>query len=164
VRVKWYKTRKRWRVIVPARFTGTGKKQFILFKSKLEGEAEIRRILNRGNSSSPQISEGDEAAITLAKGYGMSPEQGLETLRKAVSKNAGATAMSEPLFPLHTTASLTLAEVAERTGIHIDTLRKKCKAGLIPGAFQAGGGGWRFKRIASEDWWASLGENRPRRR
>jgi hypothetical protein len=81
VRVKWYKTRKRWRIIVPARFTGTGKKQFILFKSKLEGEAEIRRILNRGNSSRPQISEGDEAAITLAKGYGMSPEQYLDAVR-----------------------------------------------------------------------------------
>ena len=67
MRIKWYKTRKRWRLIVPVRFTGTGKKQFILFKSKPEGEAEIRRILNRGNSSRPQISEADEAAITLAK-------------------------------------------------------------------------------------------------
>jgi excisionase family DNA binding protein len=74
------------------------------------------------------------------------------------------TLMSELLFPLHVTASLTLAEVAEKTGIHIDTLRKKAKAGLIPGAFQVGGGGWRFKRTALEDWWASLGENRPRRR
>jgi hypothetical protein len=81
VRVKWYETRKRWRLIVPVRFTGTGKKQFILFKSKAEGEAEIRRILNRGSSSRPQISEADEAAITLAKDYGMSPEQYLDAIR-----------------------------------------------------------------------------------
>jgi hypothetical protein len=66
VRVKWYETRKRWRLIVPAHFTGTGRKQFMLFKSKPEGEAEIRRILNRGSSSRPQTSEADEAAITLA--------------------------------------------------------------------------------------------------
>ena len=81
VKVKWYKTRKRWRLIVPVRFTGTGKKQFILFKSKPEGEAEIRRILNRGSSSRPQISEADEAAITLAKDYGLTPEQYLDAIR-----------------------------------------------------------------------------------
>jgi excisionase family DNA binding protein len=65
---------------------------------------------------------------------------------------------------MHAVASVSLAEVAEKTGIHIDTLRKKCKAGLIPGAFQVGSGGWRLKRTALEAWWASLGENRPRRR
>jgi excisionase family DNA binding protein len=72
--------------------------------------------------------------------------------------------MSRLLFPLHVTASVTLAEVAEKTGIHTDTLRKKAKAGLIPGAFQVGGGGWRFKRKPLEDWWASLGEDHRLRR
>jgi hypothetical protein len=67
MKVKWYETRKRWRLIVPARFTGTGKKTFILFKSKTEGEAEVRRILNRGSSLKPQVTVADEAALTLAK-------------------------------------------------------------------------------------------------
>ena len=81
MKVKWYETRKRWRLIVPARFTNTGKKQFILFKSKLEGEAEIRRILNRGSSSKTQVSEADEAALTLAKDEGLSPQQMLDAIR-----------------------------------------------------------------------------------
>jgi hypothetical protein len=46
--------------------------------------------------------------------------------------------MSELLFPLATAASLSLAEVAEKTGINPSTLQKKCKAGLMPGAFQVG--------------------------
>src|ERR1700681_1676278 len=81
MKVKWYETRKRWRLIVPARFTGTGKKQFILFKSKSDGEAEIRRILNRGSSSKPQITEADEAEFTLAKDEGLSPQQMLDAIR-----------------------------------------------------------------------------------
>jgi excisionase family DNA binding protein len=73
--------------------------------------------------------------------------------------------MSELLFPLHAAASVSLAEVAEKTGIHVDTLRKKGRTGRIPGAFQVGGSGaWRFKRKELEAWWESLGENRPRRR
>jgi hypothetical protein len=35
--------------------------------------------------------------------------------------------MSELLFPMHAVASVSLAEVAEKTGIHIDTLRKNAK-------------------------------------
>lgn len=45
--------------------------------------------------------------------------------------------MSELLFPLATAASLSLAEVAEKTGINPSTLQKKCKAGLMPGAFKS---------------------------
>jgi hypothetical protein len=81
MKVKWYETRKRWRLIVPARFTGTGKKQFILFRSKTEGEAEVRRILNRGSSSKPQVTVADEAALTLAKDEGLSPQQMLDAIR-----------------------------------------------------------------------------------
>ena len=89
MKVKWYETRKQWRLIVPARFTGTGKKQFILFKSKSDGEAEIRRILNRGSSSKPQITEADEAAFTLGKDEGLSPQQMLDAIRLSRSSLIG---------------------------------------------------------------------------
>jgi excisionase family DNA binding protein len=72
--------------------------------------------------------------------------------------------VSDLLFPLHVAASLSLAEVSERTGIHRDTLRKKCKAGLVPGAFQVAGGAWRLKRKILEEWWASFGEEGGARR
>jgi hypothetical protein len=91
MKVKWYETRKRWRLIVPARFTGTGKKQFILFKLKSDGEAEVRRILNRGSSSKPQISEADEAAFTLAKDEGLSPQQILDAIRLYKQQVLGVT-------------------------------------------------------------------------
>jgi hypothetical protein len=91
MKVKWYETRKRWRLIVPTRFTGTGKKQFILFKSKSDGEAEIRRILNRGSSSKPQVSEADEAAFTLAKDEGLSPQQMLDAIRLYKQQVLGVT-------------------------------------------------------------------------
>jgi hypothetical protein len=91
MKVKWYETRKRWRLIVPARFTDTGKKQFILFKSKSDGEAEIRRILNRGSSSKPQVSEADEAAFTLAKDEGLSPQQMLDAIRLYKQQVLGVT-------------------------------------------------------------------------
>jgi hypothetical protein len=91
MKVKWYETRKRWRLIVPARFTGSGKKQFMLFKSKSQGEAEIRRILNRGSSSKPQITEADEAAFTLAKDEGLSPQQMLDAIRLYKQQVLGVT-------------------------------------------------------------------------
>jgi len=51
------------------------------FKSKPEGESEIRRILNRGSSSKPKVTEADEAAFTLAKAGGLSPQQMLDAIR-----------------------------------------------------------------------------------
>ena len=66
--------------------------------------------------------------------------------------------VSDLLFPLHVADSLSLAEVSTKTGVHRDTLRKKCKAGLIPVAFQVAGGAWRLKRKTLETWWSSLGE------
>ena len=72
--------------------------------------------------------------------------------------------VSDLLFPLHVADSLSLAEVSMKTGINRSTLQKKCKAGLIPGCFQVGGGGWRFKRKVLEQWWASLGEETRMRR
>jgi hypothetical protein len=70
---------------------GTGKKQFILFKSKSDGEAEIRRILNRGSSSKPQITEADEAAFTLAKDEGLNPQQMLDAIRLYKQQVLGVT-------------------------------------------------------------------------
>ncbi len=72
--------------------------------------------------------------------------------------------MSDLLFPLCGADSVSLAEVAEKTGIGIDTLRKKAKRGAIPGSFQIDGGGWRFKRKIFEDWWGALGTERQGRR
>jgi hypothetical protein len=72
--------------------------------------------------------------------------------------------VNDLLFPLHKADSVSLAEVSERTGIRLDTLRKKAKTGLVPGAFQIGSGAWRFKRKPLEEWWQSLGEAPARRR
>jgi integrase len=68
-------------VLIPARFTDTGKPQARFFDSKTQAEIEIRRILNRGNSSKPQVSEADEAAFTLAKDEGLSPQEYLDAIR-----------------------------------------------------------------------------------
>ena len=84
MKVKWYATRKRWRLIIPARFTDDGKKQFKLFPTKQEGDSEIRRILHRAGSSKPQVTEADEAALTLAKAEGLSPQQMLDAVRIVV--------------------------------------------------------------------------------
>jgi hypothetical protein len=56
-----------------------------------------------------------------------------------VTQDIGSTeGMSDLLFPLHKADSLSLAEVSERTGIHLDTLHKKAEAVLVPGAFHIG--------------------------
>jgi hypothetical protein len=54
MKAKRYPARNNWRVLIPARFSDTGKKQARFFDSKTEAETEIRRILNRGNSSKAQ--------------------------------------------------------------------------------------------------------------
>jgi integrase len=81
MKAKRYPARNNWRVLIPARFSDTGKKQARFFESKTEAEAEIRRILNRGNSSKPKVTEADEAAFTLAKDEGLSPHEYLEAIR-----------------------------------------------------------------------------------
>jgi len=81
MKAKRYPARNNWRVLIPARFTDTGKQQARFFDSKTEAETEIRRILNRGNSSKPQVSEADEAAFTLAKDEGLSPQEYLDAIR-----------------------------------------------------------------------------------
>ncbi len=81
LKVKEYKTRNCWRLIVPVRWSGTGKKQYKLFPTKEAGELERTRILNRGSSSKPQVSKYDEAALTLAQDLGLSPQQMLDAVR-----------------------------------------------------------------------------------
>ena len=81
MKAKRYPARNNWRVLIPARFTDNGKQRARFFDTKTEAETEIRRILNRGNSSKPHVSEADEAAFTLAKDEGLSPHEYLEAIR-----------------------------------------------------------------------------------
>jgi hypothetical protein len=67
-------------VLIPARFSDTGKKQARFFDSKTQAEAEIRRILNRGNSLKPKVTETEEAAFALAQDEGLSPLEYLEAI------------------------------------------------------------------------------------
>jgi len=57
------------------------------------------------------------------------------------------------------TAPFTVAEIAQITGFHPGTIRRKARMGQIPGALQIGGkrDGWRFKRKAFEEWWVKQG-------
>jgi len=81
MKAKRYPARNNWRVLIPARFSDTGKKQARFFDSKTEAETEIRRILNRRNSSKPKVTDADEAAFTLAKDEGLSPQEYLDAIR-----------------------------------------------------------------------------------
>src|SRR6476619_7698490 len=76
-----YKPTGKWRIIIPPSLTGTGKRQRRFFETKTAAEAEVRRILHRGNSSKPKVSESDEAAFTLAKEEGLSPQEYLDAIR-----------------------------------------------------------------------------------
>jgi hypothetical protein len=94
MKVKRYPARNNWRVLIPGRFTETGKQQAKFFETKADGEKEISRILNRGNASKPKISKSDEAAFTLAKDEGLSATEVLDAIRlykkivKGVTKKA----------------------------------------------------------------------------
>ena len=65
-----------------------------------------------------------------------------------------------PLVPLNESQSVSADEVAKRTGLHLRTVQRYARLGIIPGAFQPGGKGsqWRFKRKTLEEWWAKLGK------
>jgi hypothetical protein len=79
VKVKWYAPRKCWKLIVPTRLTGTGKAQRLFFSTKQAGEAEARARL--AGSARPPITPGEDAALTLARNAGLSPEQYLDAVR-----------------------------------------------------------------------------------
>src|ERR1700746_1341508 len=75
MKVKFYETRNCWRVIVPGRLTDTGKDQARYFKTKEEGEAEVRRILGRGTSAKPQLNNRQSAILSLAETEGLNLEE-----------------------------------------------------------------------------------------
>jgi hypothetical protein len=81
MKVKWYETRNCWRVIVPARLTDTGKDQAKYFKTKEEGETEIRRIFGRGTSAKPQINDRQSAILSMAETEGLTIEDIQEAFR-----------------------------------------------------------------------------------
>jgi len=64
---KRYPARNNWRVLIPARFSDTGKHQARFFDSKTEAETEIHRILNRGSSSKPKVSKAEATASRYIK-------------------------------------------------------------------------------------------------
>jgi hypothetical protein len=74
MKVKFYETRNCWRVIVPARLTDTGKDQARYFKTKEEGETEVRRILGRGASAKPQLNDRQNAILSMAETEGLNLE------------------------------------------------------------------------------------------
>src|SRR6201981_716180 len=74
MKVKRYETRNCWRVIVPGRLTDTGKDQAKYFKTKEEGETEVRRILGRGKSAKPQLNDRQNAILSMAETEGLALE------------------------------------------------------------------------------------------
>jgi hypothetical protein len=80
MKVKFYETRNCWRVIVPGRLTDTGKDQARYFKTKEEGEAEVRRILGRGTSTKLAIDDHELAVLTVAKRRGFTPDDILKAM------------------------------------------------------------------------------------
>ena len=81
MKVKYYPARDCFRLVVPARFSDESKRQAKYFKTKEEGEIEIRRILARGNAARPQLNERQSAILTLAENEGLSFDQIGEALR-----------------------------------------------------------------------------------
>jgi hypothetical protein len=75
MKVKWYETRNCWRLIVPARFTDAGRPQARYFKTKEEGETEVRRILGRGRSAKPQLNDRQNAILSMAETEGLNLEE-----------------------------------------------------------------------------------------
>src|SRR4029077_11924844 len=66
---------KGYRLIVPARFSEVGKPQAKYFKTKEEGEMEIRRILGRGASAKPHLNDRQSAILSMAETEGLSLEE-----------------------------------------------------------------------------------------
>lgn len=89
MKAKLYKPTGKYRIIIPERLTGTGKRERKFFDSKPLAEAEIRRILARGNSSQPKVSESDQAAFTLAKDEGLSALEILAAIKLYKSQVMG---------------------------------------------------------------------------
>jgi hypothetical protein len=72
---------KSYRLMIPARFNEDGKRQAKYFKTKEEGEIEIRRILGRGASGKPAIDDYKLSILTIAERELGSIDQILEAIR-----------------------------------------------------------------------------------
>jgi hypothetical protein len=75
MKVKYFAQRDCWRFVVPARFCEGSKRKTKYFKTKEEGEIEIRRILGRGASAKPQLNERQAAILAMAETEGLTIEQ-----------------------------------------------------------------------------------------
>ncbi|WP_195393640.1 helix-turn-helix domain-containing protein [Actinomyces urogenitalis] len=56
-------------------------------------------------------------------------------------------------------ATLTPEEVGERLGISAETVRSRCRRGLLPGIQMGGSTGWRIPQAALAEWLAE--QSRP---
>ena len=81
MKAKRYPTRDCWRIIVPSKFTGTGKDQAKYFETKELAEAEIRRILGRQTTAHPVLDDRKLAILTLAEQELESLDQVLDAIR-----------------------------------------------------------------------------------
>jgi hypothetical protein len=81
MKVKYFAQRDCWRFVVPARFCEGSKRKTKYFKTKEEGEIEIRRILGRGASAKPQLNERQAAILSMAETEGLTIEQIPEAFR-----------------------------------------------------------------------------------
>ena len=80
MKAKYSEERNRWKIIVPPALTGTGKRAVNYFETKEKAEAEIRRILGRGTSAVPKVTDTEHAALVLAKQMGISEQQFLAAM------------------------------------------------------------------------------------
>lgn len=90
----YFAPRNSWRLIIPARETGTGCRVVKYFKSKEDAEAAMRDV--KRNGFKPKVSDPEHAALSLAKTLGLSEHQFLEAVqhyKKTVlaTKRSGAT-------------------------------------------------------------------------
>jgi len=63
--------------------------------------------------------------------------------------------------PLDKRKTVTMAELAELSGIPVTTLKHYVKRNEIFGAMKSGKGRWRFEREALERWWQSIRQTQP---
>jgi hypothetical protein len=78
------------RIIIPAKFTGTGKRQCRFFKTKEEAEAKAASIAKTGTSTEPEFSEEDVILFRFLKEHGIATiEQFDRTFKDLLSKRIG---------------------------------------------------------------------------
>jgi integrase len=119
MKVTFYRPRNRYRFIIPARWSDTGKRQVRFFESKVAAEAAARKVMRDGGLQ-PEISETQQAALVLAKKLGVSENQFLDAL-KHYEKTV--LSLKKPGATIHEVA-LAFQAFQEDTGKHPVTRRK----------------------------------------